>query len=85
MELLAATIGSALYEVGLRQELARMAGDMERALASRATIDQAKGIVMAARRCTADEAFAHLVDLASTQHLKLRDLAARIVAGAART
>ncbi|MDN4174437.1 ANTAR domain-containing protein [Nocardioides sp. SOB77] len=82
--LLAAAIGSALHEIGLRGELERLSGDMQRALDSRATIDQAKGIVMAARRCTPDEAFAHLTDLASTRHVKLRELAAQIVAGAAR-
>ncbi|MDN4162893.1 GAF and ANTAR domain-containing protein [Nocardioides abyssi] len=83
VEMLASTVGAALHEMGLRDELARLSRDLDRALSSRAVIDQAKGIVMAARRCTAEEAFAHLVDLASTQHLKLRDLAARIVAGAA--
>lgn len=83
VELMAAAIGSATYEIGLRDEIAGLSGDMERALASRATIDQAKGIVMAARRCTPDEAFAHLADLASTRHVKLRELAAQIVAGAA--
>ena len=52
---------------------------MERALASRATIEQAKGIVMGQRGCTADEAFDHLRQLSSNQERKLRDVAQMIV------
>jgi AmiR/NasT family two-component response regulator len=47
-------------------------------LASRAVIEQAKGIVMAHDRCGADEALASLWQ--ESQHT-LRDVAARIVAG----
>jgi AmiR/NasT family two-component response regulator len=52
---------------------------MQRALESRATIDQAKGIVMADRRIDAKAAFDHLVRLSSTRHLKLREIAQEIV------
>lgn len=53
---------------------------LEAALRSRATIEQAKGIVMASARCDASEAFAILRQ--QSQHLneKLRDVAAGIVA-----
>jgi hypothetical protein len=78
-ELLAAAVAAVLYEMTVREELELTAADMERALASRATIDQAKGMVMADRGCTAEEAFEHLVELSSTQHVKLRDLARQIV------
>ena len=68
-----------LYEVQLSEELTRLNVDMERALSSRATIEQAKGIVMGQRGCTADEAFAHLVRLSSAQERRRRDVARSIV------
>ena len=82
IELFAVTIGGVLHELALHGELERLEHDMERALSSRAVIDQAKGVVMASRGCTADEAWQHLVDLSSTQHVKLRDVAEGIVARA---
>lgn len=79
VELLAVTVSGVLLELRLRQELEELAADMERAMESRAAIEQAKGIVMALRRVDADEAFRHLVELSSTRHLKLRDVARQIV------
>jgi AmiR/NasT family two-component response regulator len=52
---------------------------MRQALSTRAVIDQAKGIIMADKRCTADEAFQHLVDLSSRSHMKLREVATNLV------
>ena len=78
-EMLAATVGSVVYEFGLKDELRGLAADMERALGSRAVIDQAKGILIAQTGCTADEAFQHLVRLSSTQQVKLREVARRMV------
>jgi transcriptional regulator with GAF, ATPase, and Fis domain len=78
-ELMAATIASVLQDLRLRQELEAMAANLETALTSRATIDQAKGIVMAERRCRADEAFEYLVGLSSSRHVRLRDLSQAIV------
>jgi AmiR/NasT family two-component response regulator len=49
---------------------------------SRAVIEQAKGILMAARRLTADEAFQVLVQLSQTRNVKLREIAARVVSQA---
>ena len=54
------------------------------ALTTRAVIDQAKGMVMMALGCTADEAFQHLVKLSSTGNEKLRQVAEKIVADAIR-
>ncbi len=48
---------------------------LERALVSRSVIDQAKGVLMAARRCTADEAFDLLVARSQRENVKLRDIA----------
>ncbi len=79
-QIFATAIAAVLHELDLREELASLAEDMKAALASRATIDQAKGIIMADKRCGPDEAFQHLVELSSTSHMKLRELAASIVA-----
>ncbi|GAA2019494.1 GAF and ANTAR domain-containing protein [Pseudokineococcus marinus] len=50
------------------------------AMASRATIEQAKGVLMARRGCSADEAFALLSSASQASGRKLRDLAAEVVA-----
>ena len=52
---------------------------LRRALETRTTIGQAVGIVMTQRALTAEEAFAHLVELSSHSNTKLRDVAASIV------
>lgn len=55
------------------------AGRLREALTSRAVIDQAKGIIMAARRVDADTAFAALVEQSQRENAKLRELADRFV------
>ena len=55
---------------------------MEIAMRSRAVIEQAKGIIMGDRRCSADEAFAILTKLSQDTNRKLRDVAAALVAQA---
>ncbi|MGH3425153.1 MAG: ANTAR domain-containing protein, partial [Nocardioidaceae bacterium] len=49
------------------------------ALVSRADIDQAKGIVMAERRCTPEQAFDVLVRMSQDTNVKVRDVATAIV------
>jgi ANTAR domain-containing protein/GAF domain-containing protein len=49
------------------------------ALTSRAVIDQAKGILMAVRQISADEAFTLLVEQSQRENRKLRDLAVQLV------
>jgi AmiR/NasT family two-component response regulator len=56
-----------------------VAEQLEQALASRAVIEQAKGILMGAQRCDSDTAFRMLVRASQTQNRKLRDIAAEIV------
>lgn len=51
---------------------------LQAALASRDVIGQAKGILMAAMRCTADEAFALLVKQSQAQNRKLAEIAAEL-------
>jgi AmiR/NasT family two-component response regulator len=84
VELFAVTLGGVLHELELAEEIARLEQDMQRALASRAVIDQAKGIIMAHRGISAEEAWEHLVHLSATDHVKVRDVAEMIVARAAR-
>lgn len=52
------------------------------ALASRDLIGQAKGILMAAMRCTADEAFALLVKQSQAENRKIVEIAAELAARA---
>jgi transcriptional regulator with GAF, ATPase, and Fis domain len=52
------------------------------AMDRRAVIEQAKGIVMAERRCTADDAFAVLAKVCEYTHRSLDEVAATLVAGA---
>jgi transcriptional regulator with GAF, ATPase, and Fis domain len=59
---------------------AELAGHLQTAMASRAVIEQAKGIVMATMGCTPDEAFDILRQQSQTENRKLRDLAAELVA-----
>lgn len=53
---------------------------LREALTSRATIEQAKGILMFRNRCTAQEAFAMLSQRSQARNIKLRDVAAELVA-----
>ena len=78
--LLAVALAGALHELDLLAELSRLERDMESALTSRSTIDQAKGIVMADRGVDADAAWQHLVRLSSSRNRKVRDIAAETVA-----
>jgi GAF domain-containing protein len=55
---------------------------LSEAMEHRAIIEQAKGMLMAAQGCTADEAFQLLVKASQRENVKLRDLAHRIVADA---
>lgn len=80
--ILAQTLGGVLHEVQLLDELADLQRDMECALASRAVIEQAKGMIMASRRIGPDAAWEHLLRLSSSQERKLREVARDIVAGA---
>ncbi|MGW4465038.1 GAF and ANTAR domain-containing protein [Micromonospora sp. NPDC004704] len=79
----AAYAAVALANAHLYHSTATLAQQMEAAMQSRAVIEQAKGIVMGDRRCTADEAFAILVKVSQDSNRKLRDVAAALVDRAA--
>ncbi|WP_436529679.1 GAF and ANTAR domain-containing protein [Actinoplanes sp. HUAS TT8] len=69
----------ALANAHLYDTTATLAGHMQAAMESRAVIEQAKGIIMGERRCTADEAFAILTRVSQDTNRKLRDVAAALV------
>lgn len=56
---------------------------MRNAMASRAVIEQAKGIIIRDHRCNAEDAFDILREASSGMHRKLRDVAQSMVADAA--
>ncbi|MGY1802367.1 ANTAR domain-containing protein [Blastococcus sp. SYSU D00922] len=80
-ELTAAAVAGILQNVAEREAMQQLATNLERALTSRATIDQAKGMIMARLGVDADDAFARLVSLSSRLNVKVRDLAALVVEG----
>ncbi len=60
-------------------ERSEMSAHLQAALASRAVIDQALGIIMGQNRCTADEAFNLLRTISQNRNVKLRDIAADMI------
>ena len=60
-------------------ELENTVRNLEAALATARLIGQAQGVLMAQRRCTAQEAFEQLVRLSQRRNLKLHQVAAELV------
>ena len=58
-----------------------LAHGLRQAMDSRAVIEQAKGKIMGANGCAAEEAFAMLVRASQRENVKLRDVARRVVEG----
>ena len=61
------------------QSMAAEITHLRRALTSRGTIDQAKGIIMAEQRCTPEAAFDSLARLSQDTNVRLVDVAAALV------
>jgi ANTAR domain len=57
----------------------RTASQLQEAIDARAMVDQAKGILMHAFGCGADEAFERLRHISQTQHVKLTEVARQII------
>lgn len=83
VRILAQTVSGVVQELQLISELGALRADMERALATRGVIEQAKGIIMAVRHVDADAAWEHLLSLSSAQERKVREVAQDIVARSA--
>jgi GAF domain-containing protein len=73
-----------LANAHLYETQATLAGHMQKAMDNRAVIEQAKGIIMGDRRCTAEQAFAILAKLSQDSNRKLRDVASALVENAHR-
>jgi AmiR/NasT family two-component response regulator len=69
----------ALANAHLYDTTASLAHHMQTAMESRAIIEQAKGIIMAERRCTSEDAFGILVKVSQDTNRKLRDVATALV------
>jgi hypothetical protein len=80
---LAMTIAAALSvfvsNLNLYHSAAALVSNMQTAMASRAVIEQAKGLIMAQERCSPETAFNLLVRLSQHQNVKLRTVAEAIV------
>lgn len=80
-ESMAAYAAVALSNADTFASTAETAVQLRAAMVSRATIEQAKGILMAGGGITPDEAFAMLVRASQRENRKLRELATEIVEG----
>lgn len=77
--LFADQLGVAAVRASVLTERADLAFHLQRALESRATIEQAKGILVANERCTPDEAFEILRRASQRENRKLRSVAEDLV------
>lgn len=80
LELYLASVEAVLRATARYIRARKEADNLRVALASRAVIDQAKGIIMSTRGIDADQAFAVLVQQSQRENIKVRELAERFVA-----
>lgn len=78
-EMFGAHAAVAVANAHLYETTAALAEQMKQAMANRAVIEQAKGIIMRDRGCSADEAFDALALLSQETHTKLREVAQQLV------
>lgn len=78
-EAFASYAGVALANAGLYHSAVEETGHLREAMRTRAVIEQAKGIVMTTRHCTAEEAFELLVRTSQAQNRKLHEIATDLV------
>lgn len=62
-------------------DLAEEAGQLREAMATRAPIEQAKGIIMALHGCAGDQAFAEIAEVSKRYNVKVARLAQLLVDG----
>lgn len=78
------SLGAGAAQEPFAQTVARLRAErdgLRRAMRSRALIEQAKGVLMAKHRITADQAFAKLLAISQDSNIKLAQVAAAVVAG----
>lgn len=83
-ELLGALGGAVLGAVSVYDDARRTASQLRDAAASRAVVDQAKGILMHALGCSADEALDHMRQTSQQRNVRAIDVAKEIVESAGR-
>jgi len=77
----AARCADAIVAVSTLDGVRRLAGQLEQAMASRAVIEQAKGVIMAMRGVPEHEAFEVLRKTSQDRNVKVRELAHQIITG----
>jgi AmiR/NasT family two-component response regulator len=77
----AARCADAVFAVTQLDGMRRLAGQLEQAMASRAVIEQAKGVIMALRGIPEHEAFEVLRRTSQDRNVKVRALAEQVVSG----
>jgi GAF domain-containing protein len=77
---IAAPAAATLANAKAYRRVARLSEQLHQALESRAVIEQAKGVLVAQRRCTPEEAFDLLRSTSQRSNRKLRVVAASVVA-----
>ena len=77
----ASRCADAVVAVSTLDGVQRLAGQLEQAMASRAVIEQAKGVIMALRGLPEHAAFEVLRTTSQARNIKVRDLAHQIVTG----
>ncbi len=77
----ASYVAVAVHNMHLYESTRDLAENLDRAMQTRAVIEQAKGILMSQRCCTAAEAFQLLAAASQRGNRKLRDIAQAIVDG----
>ena len=78
-EAFAAQVAAALQGVDAYRSSARLAAQLAEAMRSRATIEQAKGILISEQALSPDQAFQRLVELSQHSNTKLAEVAKRLV------
>jgi anti-anti-sigma factor len=78
-------VDQAAVTAGIESRAVQVADQMRQAMESRAVIEQAKGMLIAAHGCSSDEAFHMLSESSQRTNRKLRELATAMVEGARRT
>jgi GAF domain-containing protein len=77
----ASRCADAVVAVSALDGVQRLAGQLEQAMASRAVIEQAKGVIMALRGLPENAAFEVLRTTSQARNIKVRELAHQIVTG----
>ena len=83
-ELFAAPAAVAVHNAQILAQAQALTGQLQKALSSRPIVDQAIGILRGRSGATAEEAFAKLREMSQTDHVKLVEVAQKIVDGAVR-